>query len=208
MIYLVDSQSRELFESQLTQMHRLRKRVFVDQLGWCLPTLHEQERDAFDHAHTLYLLSFGSPASSLAASARLIPTLQPTLMSALFGELCADGVPSQASVWEASRFCAHPSLSRRERLGHLWQIFAALLETSFLYGIERLIFTANRRLLPLALNCGWDARVLGPTLPDGTDDVTAVEVVVTQAALRRLRLRFCIQTPIIRVVEPRWREAA
>jgi N-acyl-L-homoserine lactone synthetase len=129
-------------------------------------------------------------------------------MSALFASLCPAGAPRDACVWEASRFCADPSLTRRARLDCLWQTFAALLETSFLYGIERLIFTANRKLLPLALGCGWEANVLGPTARDGDDEVTAVEVAVTQAGLRRLRARFGIDTPVIRVIEPRWQQAA
>ena len=74
------------------------------------------------------------------------------------------------------------------------------METALLYDIERITFTANTALLPLALECGWQARRLGPTLTDGRDTITAVAVDIHRSGLRALRRRFHIASPITRFV--------
>jgi N-acyl-L-homoserine lactone synthetase len=101
-------------------------------------------------------------------------------------------------VWEISRFCPCPTLvSRRDRLGLLWQIICGCLETALRFGIEQLTLVANRSLRPLALNCGWDAVSLGATRPDRHDEVTAIAVAVTHAGLRRVQNRFGITGPVL-----------
>ena len=89
----------------------------------------ELEIDAYDAVQTIYLLARPTPNGSIAASARLLPTTQPHLMSDLFPHLCQEELPAGATVWEASRFCTAPGTSRRERLPLLWQIFCGIMET-------------------------------------------------------------------------------
>jgi N-acyl-L-homoserine lactone synthetase len=66
------------------------------------------------------------------------------------------------------------------------------------YGIEQVVFVANRALLPLAIGCGWDARALGATLRDAGDEVTAVMAAITPDGLRRVRERYRVPAPVIR----------
>ena len=83
------------------------------------------------------------------------------------------------------------------RLQLLWEIICGSLDTALASGLERLTFVANRALRPLAVGCGWEATVLGPTLPDRNDEVTAVGVSVTHAGLERVRDRFGIRGPVV-----------
>ena len=77
------------------------------------------------------------------------------------------------------------------------------METCLLYGVEQITFTANAALLPLVLRCGWDAAVLGPTLRDGDDEVTAVAVRISPSGLLAIRNRFGIDGPVTRYLPTR-----
>ena len=199
MIFIANAENRWQFEDDLAEMHRQRKSVFVDRIGWKLPVVSDLEIDPYDRQDTVYLLSKDVANGSLLASVRLLSTSAPHLMSDLFAGTCDACVPGGPTVWEASRFCTTPKLKdRKERLDLLWEIICGVMETSLLYGIDQIIFAANRPLLPLALACGWEARVLGPTLRDDDDDVTAVAAAVSPYALRLMRERHSVSTPVIR----------
>jgi N-acyl-L-homoserine lactone synthetase len=209
MIFIVNAENRAFFEKDLAQMHRHRKAVFVDRLGWNVPVIDGKEIDAYDRPETVYLIARSEHDSQVLASARLLPTLAPHLMGEVFAHTCTSARPSGANIWEASRFCSSPlTPGRRERLRLLWNMLCAIMETSLLFGIEQIIFTANSMLLPLALECGWQAATLGPTLPDGDDEFTAVHVRITVEGLASLRQRFGIAGPVTRFVTPRLRIAA
>lgn len=202
MIYLVNHENRACFTSYIDEMHRHRKAVFVDALGWQVPVRAGREIDAYDTGATHYLMALDEPHGTLRASARLMPTNAAHLMGDHFAHLCSSGAPHGATVWEASRFCPAPHVARRTRIALLGEIFSAVMETSLLFGIEHIIFTANAALLPLALRCGWHARPLGPTVADGHDAVTAVGVDINLIGLRTLRRRFGLTGPVIRFLEP------
>lgn len=200
MIFVVNSENRQLFATDLEDMHRQRKAVFVDLAGWKLPVLGDSEVDRYDRDETIYLLAKAQPNGQVLASARLLPTVGPHLMGDLFAGACQHAQPRGPAVWEISRFCVTPELSGRGiRLGLLWEIICGAMETALLYGIEQVIFAANRALLPLALNCGWEAHVLGPGLPDGEDEITAVAVMITTVGLQNVRRRHGVSVPAARL---------
>lgn len=199
MIFIVNAENRAGFGPDLAQMHRQRKAVFVDGIGWDVPVVDDLEIDAYDRDDTLYLISKADPETPVRASARLLPTVRPHLMSDLFEPACTGGVPRGPDIWEASRFCPSPLLrNRRERIEMLWEIIAGIMETALLFGINQVTFAANAGLLPLALDCGWHTRVLGPTLPDGDDRITAVAATIDPQGLSRLRQRWGIAGPVTR----------
>jgi acyl-homoserine lactone synthase len=200
MIFVANAENRWQFEGDLTEMHRQRKKVFVDGAGWKLPVVSGLEIDGYDHQDTMYLLAKDLADGSLLASVRLLTTSGPHLMSDLFAEACPNGVPRGLAIWEVSRFCTAPKIGHRsKRLSLLWEIICGIMETALVYGVEQVVFAANRALLPLALACGWEARILGPTLRDQNDEVTAVAAQVTPSGLRIVRERHRIPAPVIRL---------
>ncbi len=208
MIYIVTAENRNLFRQELLQMYLHRRTMFIDRLGWRLPPTDLGEIDAYDRQDTIYLIARAQPDGPVLASARLLPTDRPHLMSDLFAHACSSPPPHGRDVWEASRFCPAPELGRRARLRSLWEILCGILETCLLFGVGQIIFTANAALLPLALHCGWHASALGPTLPDRIDQVTALQVQVDSAGLLALRGRFGIRAPITRYLLPQHTRAA
>jgi N-acyl-L-homoserine lactone synthetase len=199
MIFVVNSENRQLFQADLAAMHRHRKTVFVDRIGWKIPVIKDMEIDRYDQDDTMYLLAKAEPDSELLASVRLLSTVGPHMMSDLFAAMCRGATPRGPSIWEVSRFCTAPELQGRyTRVELLWQIICGVMETALLYGVDQLIFAANRALLPLALACGWQASTLGPTMRDGDDEVTAVTAAITPDGLRRVRERHGIAVPVTR----------
>jgi acyl-homoserine lactone synthase len=204
MILIINAENRSLFEEEIMEMHRQRKAVFVDKQGWNVPVIGDMEVDGYDSVQATYLIAMDDGgAQSVQASARLLPTTRPHLMADLFLAACGGDVPSGPSIWEVSRFCVSPSIvSRRQRVELLWQMACAVIETALLYGVDKVTFVANAALLPLALDCGWQAARLGPTLPDGDDEVTAVVVSITPEGLRAVRSRLGISGPVTRFPLP------
>lgn len=210
MIFIVNSENRGLFAADLAQMHRQRKAVFVDRAGWRVPLVGDMEIDRYDNEDTTYLIAKAAPTGEdVLASVRLLPTTRPHLMSDLFGDACRGAPPRGPTIWEASRFCINYKITdRRARLQLLWQTVCGVIETALLFGLEQVTFVANAQLLPLTLNCGWQAVRLGPTLPDGDDEITAVAATITPRALRNVRRRFHIPGPVTRFPIPIGRIAA
>jgi acyl-homoserine lactone synthase len=200
MIVVVNAENRSVFEADLIQMYRQRKAIFVDHARWKVPVVGDQEIDCYDREDTIYLLAKERLDSPLLASVRLLSTMKPHLMGDLFTAACRDAPPCGSAVWEVSRFCTTTDLpGRRIRLDLLWEVICGVMETALLYGIDQVIFAANRALLPLALTCGWEAGRLGETLRDEDDEVTAATAVISTAGLRRVRHLHGVSIPAIRL---------
>jgi acyl-homoserine lactone synthase len=210
MILIINAENRSLFESELIEMHRQRKAVFVDGYGWNVPVRGDMEVDGYDGESTTYLIAKpGLTGTEVVASARLLPTVRAHLMADLFVAACDGNVPSGPSIWEVSRFCVSPRVeSRRTRVDLLWEMACGVMETALLYGVEKVTFVANAALLPLAMQCGWSAVRLGPTLPDGNDEITAVAASITPEGLRATRGRLGVHGPVTRFPLPARKIAA
>lgn len=199
MIFVVNADNHRLFQADLVQMCRQRKTVFVDGAGWEIPVIGDMEIDAYDRGDTIYLLAKNRPDGQVLASVRLLPTAGPHLMCELFDTADRERMPRGATVWEASRFCTAPGVrGRSRRHALLWEIICGVIETGLLYGIDEVIFTASRALLPLALYCGWEVRLLRRKFREPDDEITALAATITTAGLRRVRQLYGVAIPAIR----------
>ena len=204
MIFIVNAENRGWFTADLGDMHRQRKIVFVDRAGWTVPVQGDSEVDGYDREETTYLLAKAQPEGQVLASARLLPTTGPHLMRDLFAAACRETPPRGPTVWEASRFCIAPDLRGHGlRLALLWEIICGVMEAALLHGMDQVIFVAGHRLLPLALQCGWDARTLGDARHDEEDEVTAVAARITLAGLKTVRRRHGVPAPVTRLLANR-----
>jgi N-acyl-L-homoserine lactone synthetase len=201
MIYIVSAENRRHFHHLLHEMHRQRKAVFVDKLAWGLVHSAGLEIDAYDRADAIYLIDAETRTSAPQASARLLPTTLPHLMGEQFADLCEAPMPQGPDVWEATRFCPAPAMPagapRREMLGRM---IAAIMETAFLFGIERILYVADAALAPVALRAGWSAAALGAPRGRGRHRVQAFVAEIDAAGLRRVRAHYALTGPLIRFV--------
>lgn len=199
MIYIVSAENRRRFHHLLTEMHRQRKQVFIDQLKWRLDESAGLEIDAYDSEEAIYLIEAATPRGGISVSARLLPTDRPHLLSEQFRDLCEAPPPSGANVWEATRFCPAPDTApgapRRQMLGRM---IAGIMETALLFGIEQATYVASAALAPMAEGAGWQARALGPARGTGRDKVQAFAAKIDAEGLRRVRQTFAIAAPLTR----------
>jgi acyl homoserine lactone synthase len=91
----------------LDQMYRLRKRVFIDQLGWSLQHCSAGlERDRYDGMDPVYIVWTDERTGTLLGSTRLMPTTGPTLLYDVFSKTFPDAACLAApGIWEATRTC-------------------------------------------------------------------------------------------------------
>jgi acyl-homoserine lactone synthase len=196
MIQLIAEADRPVFERELAEMFRERKRVFVDRLRWEVPVVDgEFEIDQFDTEAAVYLLALDRDGSQL-GSVRLLPSIRPTLLSQVFPHLCERGVPQGEDIWEITRICTaagveNPLLVRQ-------RLMIGMIEFALLNGIRRYTLVAHLPYLSRLLAIGWDCEPLG--LPQAHQDlmVGALAINITPETLMLLRQRAGQQGPVLR----------
>src|SRR3984957_12853328 len=114
MIRIVTKNNTESNVKNLYQMHRLRKAVFKDRLGWDVTVSGELEFDEYDALGPSYLLSIDR-YGTLNGCVRLLPTTGPNMLRDIFPSFVTKGaVPRSERVWEASRFAVGKNATTAE----------------------------------------------------------------------------------------------
>src|SRR6202011_2102585 len=104
MIRIVTKDNAERHVSNLHQMHRIRKTVFKDRLGWDVTVSGELEVDEYDALGPSYLLSIDS-YGTVNGCVRLLPTTGPNMLRDIFPSFVTKAaVPCGERGGEASRF--------------------------------------------------------------------------------------------------------
>jgi acyl-homoserine lactone synthase len=149
-------------------MHRDRKRIFVDLLKWDVPVVAGQyEVDQFDHSGAVYLIS-AEPDGEHRGSIRLLPTTRPHILGSLFPELCSGPVPTGQNVYEITRGCLSPRLRATERLRVRNQLTTAAVEFALFNSVDTLTCVADGGWYSQILSLGWRCEPLGlPRIVDG-----------------------------------------
>lgn len=87
-----------------TSLLRYRYRVFVEKLGWDVPTKDGMESDQFDRDDTVHVIARDGEGRINGCS-RLLPTSKPYLLKEVFPQLMSPGtLPESPNTWELSRF--------------------------------------------------------------------------------------------------------
>lgn len=88
------------------QMFRLRAETFKTRLGWDVTVKDGWERDSYDDAEPLYVLSIDPEDGHLLGSCRLLSTSGRHMMSEVFGpHFSEDAILCSPNIWEITRFC-------------------------------------------------------------------------------------------------------
>lgn len=143
-------------------MYRQRKVIFLARACRKIPVVADQEINRYDSEDIIYRLAKENLEGPLLVSVRLLPTTRPHLMNDLLPAACRDATRHGLSVREVSRFGTAPELPDHDmRLRMLWELICGVMEAALLYEVERVIFSANRALLALALTCRWEVTDTG-----------------------------------------------
>ncbi|TDW61562.1 acyl-homoserine lactone synthase [Novosphingobium sp. PhB55] len=196
MIYLVRNLPERAEDVILRNMFIARKKVFVDLLGWDVPVLAGcYELDQFDTPDATYIV-LAEADGGHRASARLLPSERPHILSTLFPELCRDEIPSGVSIREITRFCLDPSLGARGRRAARGELVAMLAGHALKYGITHYTGVAEEGWLRQILGFGWRCRQLGEVRQIGRSRLGAVLIDIdedTPMLLERAGIGACAE---------------
>jgi N-acyl-L-homoserine lactone synthetase len=211
MIDMISPDKRWRYAGPLMQMHRDRKLVFVDGLGWQLGNAGSWlEIDAYDNDHAVYLMARDQQSGDHLGSLRLLPTTGPNLLAGVFADLCLDGVPEAANVWEISRLVTSPNEGRAgTRVLRVHRLLAlALVEFGLLNGIDHYVLVAESQRVPALLSIGWRVMPLSLPTPYEGQMLEVLRIDVDAATGSRLRERLGIAKSVFVGADDDQREAA
>jgi N-acyl-L-homoserine lactone synthetase len=166
--------------------HRLRHRIFVERLGWNLPTHRGLEYDAFDTPAAKYLVWVDGDREARGIT-RLVPTTVPYMIEKVWPDWPCTPLPHSDQVWEATRFGCDHRLPRRERRRVVLELIAGCQRFGIANGISALlavmpIWIFERILVP----AGCRLTMLAPARPIDGDVVGVAEVEVSLGVLARV----------------------
>lgn len=190
MIECVNIASNHLFDGNpIAAQHRLRFRSIIERQDWDVPFVDQMEYDTYDNPAAVYLIWRDALGEARGVS-RLYPTDRPYMLKEAFPFLSTHTeLPSDAKIWEGSRFCIDKTLSPEERKRIMRELILGYLEFGLEKGVDQFIGV----MLPaywkhIFIDVGWHPEWFGEVvrLPNG-DRVRAGGVKVSPKALKQVR---------------------
>lgn len=172
MILFIHPYNKHKYINILNESFRLRKRIFVDKLGWDLKCQDNMEIDQYDTEAAHYLI-YLDEHKQVKGCMRLIPTVSKNLTQDSFAKY----VPAQIlkrdpHIWESSRFCLETPVglisSRNSIREGTYEIYAAMIEFCLENEVNKLIFVASKPIERLLSKIGLQYQKLSPDFK--TDD--------------------------------------
>lgn len=207
MIHVVSLSNQHLYARQLDQMFRMRHVFYIEGHGWAgLTSRDGRETDEFDDEHAVYLMSI-DPFGEVAASVRLNPTTQPTLLKK-FGDWSDEALPETEGVWDISRWIAAPHHRRatnpRWPSNYQRELMVGILEFCLSRGLTHLTMLAELRLAERIQSYGWPLRYLGAprAYEGGKGTAVAAEIEVGQHVLAMTRAKTGVTKQMMLEIDP------
>lgn len=201
--HIVTPANRGLYQRQLEQMHRHRRRVFVEERGWkALDNGSPLEIDEFDHEHTSYLLLLGDVGEVL-ASCRVTPSWKPHLNQTLSDFIAHPEKATGPGIWEISRWIAGPGKDKHTDMKCRALMLAALAELSVSHQIDAYVGCMDLHQVNLMAEIGIHVEWLGEPTDYGEGTAVALRVSAGQPKLDLVRKLFRIDSPVT-VMPPAW----
>jgi N-acyl-L-homoserine lactone synthetase len=191
MIRVVTKDNAERYVGSLYQMHRIRKAVFKDRLGWDVTVSGELEVDEYDALGPSYLLSIDR-YGILNGCVRLLPTTGPNMLRDIFPSFVTKAaVPRGERVWEASRFAVSRNTTAAEAglSQTTYDLLIGVLKFGLSNGISTIVCVVDLRMERILRRAGWQLERLGPAHRIGSTIAMAGQLDVSAQILRRLEAR-------------------
>lgn len=192
MIQLITPDCRGEFVEALTDMHRLRFRVFRERLDWEVETAGGLEVDSFDALLPTYMLLRANHGAVIGC-VRLLPCDGPNMLLNTFPVLL-DGkpAPSASDVWESSRFAldqAHGDGAQGAQAiaKFTYELFAGMVEFGLARKLSSIVTVTDVRMERVLRRARWPLQRIGTAHPIGSTKAVAGHLEVSKSALLRLR---------------------
>jgi acyl-homoserine lactone synthase len=199
MIYMVTKDNRDLFVSEIDEMHRLRKVHFVDERGWGrMRVVNDGEYDECDDDRMIYFLALDDQGR-VGVSMRARPTDDRCIVADVFPQLIhpSNEPVKSEKTWEISRIFATRRFRGRAGLRRRDGVFLASMEAAVANGVTRLVGIIDTYLLPQAMRFAWRLTPLGLPAAYDEGEMIGVQIPVSREELERVRESMAQEGPII-----------
>jgi len=178
----------QLDSNTVSQMHKLRHRVFREKLKWNVSTENGEEIDEYDSLDPHYMVAMEDGEAT--ACWRLLPTDGPYMLRNTFQELLrGEKLPSQRNVWELSRFAVLSPAHRYNGQIHLnkvaFEMFERLIEFADAQNIDRYVTVVSTSVERLMKSNGITLTRFGDKKISNVDGVRSVACWITLDARTR-----------------------
>ena len=184
---------------EFASMHRLRHRVFIEELKWpvgFIRSVSGMEFDQFDIPFAHYIVRLNSEGQ-VDACTRLLPTTGPYLLGDVFSHLIQTiERPNSPAIWETTRFCADRRSAPKNIVG---QLVAAMIEFGLAHGITNYVSVSDIRIEPLLRRHGWVPERISKPWATGTDMAAGELFEVSWPMLEKVRIKSSIDGPLLPV---------
>lgn len=187
--------------SLLTEMFRLRRRVFKDRLEWNVSACGELEVDIYDAVAPTYLI-VRSQQDAVLGCVRLLPTTGPNMLADTFPSLLGGrDIPRDETILESSRFCV--DTKRATELGQnglnraTLVLFAAMLEAMRARRARSIVTVTDTVMERILRRAGWPLERLAPPLQIGRTSTVAGFLHASDAALEAMYRHANCEGPLL-----------
>jgi len=201
MIQLITPDRYDEFTDALTEMHRLRYRVFKERLGWEVETAGDMEMDEFDALRPAYLLLRGHDGQ-VRGCVRLLPSCGPTMLGETFPALSPNGpILGTPDIWESSRFAL--DIQRDAEIGNqgvaisTYKLFAGMVEFGLARSLSKILTVTDVRMERILRRAAWPLDRLGSARQIGKTSAVAGYLAVSQEVLHSLRRLGGFKGPVL-----------
>jgi len=164
---VIEGKRSSLYPMEMDAMFRNRAQIFSERLGWEVTVKDGYERDTFDDANPLYLISVDPHTNEYWGSLRLLPTTGPNMLRDVFPFLLSEGeYIESATIWETSRICAVSSEGQPERSQNgvslaLGELLAGIGEVAIIAGLTQIVAVFDARIYRILKAAGCDPQIIG-----------------------------------------------
>ena len=191
MIDIITPDNTFMHREELTDMFRLRHRIFKERLGWEVNSREGLERDVFDLFSPIYLLA-RDEMNKVVGTWRLMPTTGPYMLRDVFPQLMkGQDIPRDPAIWETSRFAVESVLDSDAGLRAVsrmtGELFCGLVELCLIYGIREIVTVYDIRIGRLLRRIGCRPNWRGKSLRIGNSIAVAGRFEISENVLREIQ---------------------
>lgn len=166
MLKLIEGSYGSFFPREMNAMFRNRAETFSERLAWEVVVTNGYERDCFDDANPLYIVSVDPDTEEYWGSLRLLPTTGPNMLRDVFPQLIEGEVIESATIWEISRICAKAMPGQPDRSDSgLNYVFTELMlgvgEVGLLAGLTQMVAVFDARIFRILRAAGCRPEIIG-----------------------------------------------
>jgi acyl homoserine lactone synthase len=164
---VIEGKRSSLFPKEMDAMFRNRALVFSGRLGWDVIVEDGYERDVFDDANPLYLISVDPDSNEYWGSLRLLPTTGPNMLRDVFPFLLGEGeIIESGTIWESSRICCVAADGQPERSKNgvnlaLGELLAGIGEVAIIAGLTQIVSVFDARVFRVLRAAGCNPQIIG-----------------------------------------------